>query len=168
MARKQTTPVETLVETQRKRNHALELRLSGKSQQQIADEMKVHKSTVSMWIKEAIADITRENAEEYLQLELSRLDVMFESIWRRTSAPKNDEERKAQTWLMDRALAIIDQRARLTGTYKAADLKAVADAKGNVSGEAKSMVGQLVDVLRALHAADEANDDQEPGQADSE
>ncbi|MGX1809750.1 hypothetical protein ACWIGI_28855 [Nocardia sp. NPDC055321] len=142
MARKKTTPVETLVETQQKRNHALSLRLSGKSQQQIADEMKVHKSTVSLWLKDAIADIARENAEEYLQLELARLDVMFESIWRRTAAPRNDEERKGQTWLIDRALAIMDQRAKLTGTYKAADLKAVAEAKRQ-RGRRRDLDGRL-------------------------
>ncbi len=155
MARKRTTPVEVLHETQQKRNRALELRLSGKSQRDIAEEMQASTSAVSVWIKQALADITRENAEEYLELELSRLDMMWAAIWPRIVGPKNDEERKAQPWLMDRAFEIVEKRAKLTGTYKAAELKAIAEAKGGVSAEATSMVGDFMGRLQELVAADE-------------
>ncbi|MFE3052356.1 helix-turn-helix domain-containing protein [Nocardia sp. NPDC059239] len=150
MARKKTKPVEEVHDVQQRRKRALELRLSGLNQTQIAEEMGLHKSTISDYIQHALADITREKADEYLQIELSRLDAMWAGIWK--------DATHGDTWKIDRALAIIDQRARLTGSYKAAELKAVADAKGNVSGEAKSMVGQLVDVLHALHSAHEAAD----------
>ncbi|MFE2994095.1 helix-turn-helix domain-containing protein [Nocardia sp. NPDC059246] len=150
MARKKTKPVEEVHDVQQRRKRALELRLSGLNQTQIAEEMGLHKSTISDYIQHALADITREKADEYLQIELSRLDAMWVGIWK--------DATHGDTWKIDRALAIIDQRARLTGSYKAAELKAVADAKGNVSGEAKSMVGQLVDVLHALHSAHEAAD----------
>lgn len=155
MARKRTTPVEVLHETQQKRNRALELRLSGKSQREIAEEMEASTSAVSVWIKQALADITRENAEEYLELELSRLDMMWAAIWPRIVAPRNDEERKAQPWLMDRAFEIVEKRAKLTGTYKAAELRAIAEAKGGVSTEVTSMVGSFFGRLDELVAADE-------------
>ncbi|MFD3594285.1 sigma factor-like helix-turn-helix DNA-binding protein [Nocardia sp. NPDC058640] len=155
MARKNTVPVETLVETQEKRNKALQLRMSGKSQAEIAEELGVSKSSVSRYVSTAIAAITRENAEEYVELELSRLDAMWAAIWPRIVKPRNDEERKAQPWLMDRAFEIIEKRAKLTGTYKAAELKAIADAKGGVSSEATSMVGEFFGKLQELVAADE-------------
>lgn len=155
MARKRTTPVEVLHETQQKRNRALQLRLSGKSQREIAEEMEASTSAVSVWIKQALADITRENAEEYLELELSRLDMMWAAIWPRIVAPRNDEERKAQPWLMDRAFEIVEKRAKLTGTYKAAELRAIAEAKGGVSSEVTSMVGSFFGRLDELVAADE-------------
>lgn len=155
MARKRTTPVAVLHETQQKRNRALELRLSGKSQREIAEEMEASTSAVSVWIKQALSDITRENAEEYLELELSRLDMMWAAIWPRIVAPRNDEERKAQPWLMDRAFEIVEKRAKLTGTYKAAELRAIAEAKGGVSTEVTSMVGSFFGRLDELVAADE-------------
>lgn len=150
MARKKTTPVETLVETQEKRNRALEMRLAGKSQAEIAEELGVSSSSVSRYITQAVAAITRENAEEYLQLELSRLDAMLAAIW-----PKIVHADEGQTWFIDRALAIMDQRAKLTGRYKAAELKAIAEAKGGVSTEITSMVGSFFSRLDELVAADE-------------
>ncbi|TDP29775.1 sigma factor-like helix-turn-helix DNA-binding protein [Nocardia ignorata] len=149
MARKKTTPVETLVETQQKRNRALELRIEGKSQAEIAQELGVSSSSVSRYITQAVKDITRENAEEYLQLELNRLDAMLAAIW-----PKIIHAEEGQTWFIDRALAIMDQRAKLTGSYKAAELKAIAEAKGGVSAEATSMVGNFMGRLEELVAAD--------------
>ena len=158
MARKK--PVEEMHDAQQRRKRALELRLSGMNQTQIAETMGLHKSTISDYIQHALADITREKADEYLQLELSRLDAMLTAIW--PDVMNGD----SKTWYVDRALAIMDQRARLTGHYKAAELRAIADAKGTVSGEAKSMVGQLVDVLHALHAANEAAEaDSDPDEA---
>ncbi|MEV6219784.1 sigma factor-like helix-turn-helix DNA-binding protein [Nocardia sp. NPDC051833] len=154
MARKKTTPVETLVETQQKRNRALELRMEGKSQAEIAEELGVSSSSVSRYITQAVKEITRENAEEYLTIELGRLDFLWELIH-----PDLKAKDKGYEWKIDRALSIIDQRAKLTGSYKAAELRVIADAKGNVSSEAESMVGQLVDVLHALHAANEAEQD---------
>lgn len=158
MARKNTHSPATLAETQQKRNKALEMRLAGKTQQQIAVEMGVHKSTVSGWIKDAIADITRENAEEYIQIQQNRFDAMLAGIW--SDATRGD------TWKIDRALAIEDQRAKLLGLYKTAELKAIADAKGNVSEESKSMVGQLVEALHAAYEQDKAAEDETADEGD--
>lgn len=149
MARKRTIPVETLVATQENRKRALELRMAGKSQAEIAKELDVSSSSVSRYISTAVADITRETADEYLQLELSRLDAMLASIW-----PDIIAADKGSEWKIDRALAIMEQRAKLTGTYKAAELKAIAEAKGGVSAETTSMVGSFFDRLEELVAAD--------------
>ncbi|MFE7745392.1 TrfB-related DNA-binding protein [Nocardia sp. NPDC057455] len=156
MARKNPHSPEKLAETQRNRNLALELRLAGKTQQQIAAETGWSKQRVSQYIKEAIAGITRENAEEYLSLELERLDAMWASIWQKiVSEPETSFDRKNQPWLIDRALAIMDQRARLTGTYKSAELRAIADAKGGISAGAASMLDRLFDAMElAVDAAD--------------
>ncbi|MBF6326575.1 hypothetical protein IU451_29185 [Nocardia cyriacigeorgica] len=158
MARKRTIPVETLVQTQQNRNRALEMRLAGKSQAQIAAETGWSKQVVSNYIKTAIADITRENAEEYLELELARLDAMFAAIWEDIIAGEKGVE-----WKIDRALAIMDQRAKLTGTYKSAELKAIADAKGGLATETASMIGsffgKLNDLVAAEQLAKEASDD---------
>ncbi|WP_043654369.1 sigma factor-like helix-turn-helix DNA-binding protein [Nocardia thailandica] len=154
MARKKTVPVEKLVETQERRDRALQMRLAGKSQSEIAAEFGVSSSTVSRYITQAVAAITRENAEEYLALELSRLDAMWAGIW--------DDATHGDTWKIDRALAIIDQRAKLTGSYKTAELRAVAEAKATVGDDATSMVSQLVEALHTMHAIYEAEDAAEP------
>ncbi|WP_068059361.1 hypothetical protein [Nocardia xishanensis] len=169
MARKRTIPVEVLVQAQERRNKILELRLAGKSQAQIVAETGWSKQTVSADLKRAIEDITRENAEEYRELELTRLDEMWAAIWPRIVNPKNAEERKAQPWLMDRAFEIIEKRAKLTGTYKAAELRAIADAKGGVGTETLSMVGSFFSRLEELVAADQlADDNEETEPADSD
>lgn len=149
MARKRTIPVETLVETQEKRNKALEMRIAGKSQAEIAEELDVSSSSVSRYISQAVKDITRENAEEYLTIELGRLDFLWDLIH-----PDLKAKDKGYEWKIDRALGIIDQRAKLTGSYKAAELKAIAEAKGGVSAETTSMVGTFFDRLEELVAAD--------------
>ncbi|MGY1946583.1 helix-turn-helix domain-containing protein [Nocardia asiatica] len=136
MARKNPHSPEKLAETQRNRNLALELRLAGKTQKQIAEETGWSKQRVSVYIRDAIKDITRENAEEYVEIMNQRFDAMLAGIW--------NDATHGDTWKIDRALAIEDQRARLLGLYKTAELKAVADAKGNVAEDASSMVSALV------------------------
>ncbi|WP_280465852.1 hypothetical protein [Nocardia brasiliensis] len=167
MARKNTHSPEKLTQTQQNRNRALELRLAGHSQQKICEITGWSKQRVSIYIKEAIANITRENAEEYLELELSRLDELWAQLWPRIVDAKSREQLKAQPWLIDRALAIMEQRAKLTGTYKAAELKAVADARGGTDSEAASMI---VDLFAAItrHVDSGATEDDTAELADDE
>ncbi|WP_306365321.1 sigma factor-like helix-turn-helix DNA-binding protein [Nocardia sp. CC227C] len=154
MARKKSKPVEESLEVQQRRKRALELRLAGKKQYEIAEIMGLHKSTISSYIQDALADVTREKAEEYLELELQRLDAMLAAIW-----PDIVSGERGAEWKIDRALAIMDQRAKLTGTYKAAELKAIADARGTVSTETSSMVGRFFDLLEKAYDVDEASAD---------
>ena len=53
----------------------------------------------------------KESVEQARQLECDRLDALQAAIWARCM----DSEDKLQTWAMDRALKISDQRARLLG-----------------------------------------------------
>ncbi|WP_280195836.1 sigma factor-like helix-turn-helix DNA-binding protein [Nocardia farcinica] len=174
MARKKTKPVEESYEVQMRRKKALELRLAGKSQTEIAEEMGLHKSTISAYIQHALANVTRERAEEYLAVELGRLDAMHSVIWPQIVSPANDEQRARQTWLIDRALAIMDQRAKLTGTYKAAELRAIAEAKGGGDNQAASMIVDLFVKLagalggEAQAPSAEAEDEQPGEEADSD
>lgn len=154
MARKHTHSPVVLAETQRKRNLALEMRLAGKTQQQIAAETGWSKQTVSLYIKEALAAVTRENAEELAEIMNQRFDAMLAGIW--------EDATHGDTWKIDRALAIDDQRARLFGLYKTAEIRAAADAKGNVGEAAKSMVDKLVAAFGMAQAQDQnENEDAE-------
>jgi hypothetical protein len=87
---------------------ALELRKAGATFQMIADQLGyrspsgAHKAVVS-----ALRATLREPAEELRELELTRLDAMLLSLWRRVQA---GEERA-----IDRALRIMERRARLLG-----------------------------------------------------
>lgn len=58
-----------------------------------------------------MATYPREDVEAARQLECDRLDALQAAIWQRCM----DSEDKLQTWAMDRALKISDQRARLLG-----------------------------------------------------
>lgn len=165
MARKKTKPVAESYEVQQRRKRALELRLAGYNQTQIAEQMDLHKSTISAYIQTALRDIPRERAEEYRELELSRLDAMWAAIWPRIIEPKTATDRKAQPWLMDRAFEIVEKRARLTGAYKAAELQAIADAKGNNNSEAASMIVDLFGALKGAFAEEEAAQADDPGDA---
>ncbi len=150
-------PIEAMHEVQQRRKRALELRLSGLNQSQIADEMGLHKSTISDYIHHALADITREDAEVYLQIELDRIEAMLSTIW-----PDIMAKKKGSEWKIDRAIALIDQRARLTGTYKSAELKAIAAAKGGISSGAASMLDKLFDAMELAVDAADAVEEAEP------
>lgn len=58
-----------------------------------------------------MATYPKEDVEMARQLECDRLDALQAAIWQRCM----DSEDKLQTWAMDRALKISDQRARLLG-----------------------------------------------------
>jgi len=154
MARRDNRPDTAKAELQYKRNKCLELRLAGKTQSQIVQETGWSKQNVSRYIQQAIADITRENAEEYLELELQRLDALQAALWKEATSGRKWSEQK-----VDRVLAVIDQRARMLGVYKTAELKAIADAKGTVSGETTSMLGRLFDAIDTIAAMPDDDED---------
>lgn len=161
MARKSPHSPKFLADTQERRLKALEGVLAGKTQRQIADEMGYSFQAVSKWIKEAIADITRPKAEELIEIQNQRFDRLLAGVW--SDATQGD------TWKIDRALAIEDQRARLLGLYKHTELKVIADAKGGLSAETASMVGSFFDKLATLVANETDTEDAgEPEPEDAE
>lgn len=166
MARKRTIPVETLVETQQNRKRVLDLRLAGHSQAEICNITGWGKSRVSRYLSSAIADITRESAEEYIELQQQRFDALLVGIW--------NDATHGDTWKIDRALAIEDQRARLLGLYKTAELKAIADAKGGANVETASMIINLFSAITGAvgtesgEPADDNSEDDEPEEQDGD
>ena len=104
MSRKQTQ--RDYDRAERKRN-ALELRLAGASYRDIADALQVSQATALQDCKEALADIPAQQADEMRTVELSRLDRLQRAVWPR--AIKGDLQ------AVDRAIKIIDRRAKLFG-----------------------------------------------------
>lgn len=117
-----------------KRKQALELRRAGWSFDDIAAEVGyANKGSAHRAVKQGIADITRESATELLELELSRLDDMFSGLY--------ENARNGDNFSVDRALKIMDQRARLLGLYEQKPEDPTADVKGALLDFASGLKG---------------------------
>lgn len=91
---------------ERKKN-ALELRLAGASYRDIAQALNCSVGTATNDCKEALAEIPMQQADEMRTVELSRLDRLQRAVW--PKAVKGDLQ------AVDRAIKIIDRRAKLFG-----------------------------------------------------
>ncbi|MCQ4136658.1 sigma-70 region 4 domain-containing protein [Rhodococcus rhodochrous] len=131
-------PLAKRVETQKRRNEALEMRLAGKSNLEIAAYFGVDPGTASRYVTQALKAIPQENAEEVLRQELQRLDRMWLGIWK--------DAINGQDFKIDRALAIMDRRAKYLGLdnfvqpdnsqdARAALASFLGDVKKQVNGE---------------------------------
>lgn len=138
-----TQPITKRVEMAEKQRHALELRNAGHSLQHVADLYGVDKSTVSRWCSAALADIPREAADEFRQRQLLQLDDMLRGIW--------EDVINGNQLKIDRALAIMERQAKLTGLEDLAKIEALKAAKGDAGVEAESMIGTLIDGLKAAY-----------------
>lgn len=125
-----------------KRKQALDLRRAGWSYDDIAAEVGyANRGSAHRAVKQGIADITRESASELLELELARLDDMFAGLY--TAARSGDDH-----FATDRALKIMDMRARLLGLY---DRRA-----DDTTAEVRAALVGFKEGLRALFGADDA------------
>lgn len=89
---------------------AVELRKTGATYQQIADNLGCSEASARRAVKRAVARLikeTQEDTEEMRRLESDRLDAMLVSIWPRV--------RKGEVFAIDRALKIHSARSRLFG-----------------------------------------------------
>ena len=87
---------------------ALELRKAGATYQAIADQLGYAQAKGAYKaVTSALKATLKEPAEELRTLELTRLDAMLLSLWRRV---QNGDERA-----IDRALRIMERRAKLLG-----------------------------------------------------
>ncbi|MGX5770480.1 helix-turn-helix domain-containing protein [Microbacterium trichothecenolyticum] len=84
---------------------ALQMRRAGVQVEAIAAHLKVHPRTVYSWLKDAIAAIPREEANELRLLELDRLDAIFRGHF---AAAVNGDVRAAEM-----CLKVMERRARL-------------------------------------------------------
>lgn len=98
------------LQSMKKREIALNLRISGFSYRAIAQKMGVRESTVYKWIKK---EMTRtqtglaENAEIIRGLEVERLEIMFEKAF--SAAMEGDLA------AIDKALRVMERRSKLLG-----------------------------------------------------
>ncbi|MFC5126894.1 hypothetical protein ACFPRL_27245 [Pseudoclavibacter helvolus] len=94
-----------------KRKQALELRRQGLQFDDIAKKVGyASKAAAHKAVQIAIRDITRESAEELIELELTRLDDLFAGFY--------EKARKGDLFAVDRALKVMDQRAKFLGLYE--------------------------------------------------
>ncbi|MEU2203632.1 helix-turn-helix domain-containing protein [Microbacterium oleivorans] len=93
------------IERATRRQEAIALRRAGVGVDAIATRLKVHPSTVYAWMKDAIAAIPREEADELRMLELDRLDAIFRGHFH---AAVSGDVRSAET-----CLKVMERRARL-------------------------------------------------------
>lgn len=96
-------------------NEALDYRTTGMSYREIAAEMHIDVKTAHSYVQDALKEITRENAEQVLTLELQRYDSMLSIVYQQVV--------QGDLAAMDRALAIMARIERLHGVEspKAAD-----------------------------------------------
>lgn len=105
-----------LKKERRDRMHeALGLRLSGYPYRAIARAMKISVATAHKYVEDALKDITRDRAEEVLDLELHRCDELL--------AVAYEKAVRGDLFAMDRCLAIMTKIEKLHGVEspKAAD-----------------------------------------------
>lgn len=84
---------------------ALQMRRAGISVEAIAAHLKVHPRTVYTWLRDALAAIPREEANELRLLELDRLDAIFRGLFPDAVA---GDVRAAEA-----CLKVMERRARL-------------------------------------------------------
>lgn len=131
------------LKAQEKRRKCLELRIAGADLDQIAATPGTYKNkgTVSLAIKQALAEITIEPAEELIKVELKRLDAMLLGIW--------PAARQGDVFAIDRVLKIQNQRARYLGLEPpSSDETATKDVKLALAG----FLGQIVERADAIEA----------------
>lgn len=89
---------------------ALKLREGGATYHQIADQLGISYAQAYADVQDALKEITREAAEDVLEIELMRLDNLFRMAYVKA--------RKGNLKAIDTALKVMDRRARLLGLDK--------------------------------------------------
>lgn len=156
-------PAEKRIEVQHLRRRAIELRSAGYSNLEVAETLGVTPPTASRYFTEGIRDIPKEAAEDYRQKQLLQLDQLLKAIWdgSRTGS-------KESVWMIDRALAIMERQAKLLGLEKLADIEAVKSLQGDASAEAESVMGTLIDGLKAAYVAQKGRETTPEGEVNED
>ena len=103
----------TAIKAKQKQKEALEYRLQAYTYHEIAEEMKCSVSQVYRYVADGIQEIAREPAEQVLELEATKLDMMESAI--AAAAFGGDINAQIQV------LRIMERRAKLLGYDKAPD-----------------------------------------------
>ena len=91
---------------------ALRLRSKGFTYQKVAETLGISKTAAYHRVQNALAAIPKEAVEEYRKLETERLDTMLERVMEKVT---HDDGKSGFLFAVDRALAIMDRRAKLLG-----------------------------------------------------
>lgn len=98
----------TRIESAERRGRALELRKAGATFEQIANQLGyADRHSAREAVVRALKDITRDGAEEVLDLELQRLDAMLVGLW---AAARRGEPRSVET-----VLKVMERRSKYLG-----------------------------------------------------
>lgn len=117
-----------------KRKRALELRRAGWTFEDIAEEVGyANKGVAYTAVKTAIKNITRESANDLIELELARLDDMFSGLYERA--------RDGDVFAVDRALKIMDQRAKFLSLYDRKEDDTSAEVRAALVGFREGLRG---------------------------
>lgn len=140
------------IEVAERRRKLLELRKAGMTYQRIVElhpELGYKtRSAAAQDAKRALRDVLDEAARDVLALELSRLDGLLEPVW--------VQARKGNLGAVDRALRIMDRRARFLGLDYADRNVEASDA-----ADQRGVVGDMADAIR--EAAHLLSDDEGSG-----
>ena len=133
---------------------ALKLRSLGWTFQKIADEMGCSKQAASDRVKRALREIPQQAIDEYRQMVGEQLDALTEVTMAKALDPSN----KGFLFAVDRAIMLLDRRAKLLGldapvkqsvevvTYDGNSIEArvaeLRSALGQLGGEPVSMDGR--------------------------
>jgi transcriptional regulator len=91
----------------------LDLRLAGKTLEEIAEEMEFSVTYISKTIKKALEEVTKSTAQDVVALETARLDALWYKMFiKATSGTKVDHN------AVKSCLNIMERRAKLLGLDK--------------------------------------------------
>lgn len=109
-ARGESKTSQRLIEANQKAADAMTLRIAGATYQQIADKLNyADPSGAQKAVERAMQRTIQEPADQLRQLELERLDKLWLGIYPKAS--------QGEPVLVDRAIKIMDHRAKLLGLY---------------------------------------------------
>lgn len=101
---------EDQIRVRERRRQALELKRAGITYERIAETLGYpNRGNAYRDIQTALADITKQPAEELLAEELDRLDALLTGLWQKA--------RVGDPQAVDRVLRVMDMRARYRGLY---------------------------------------------------
>lgn len=133
-ARAKATPVK--VNAQQRAAKALELRKGGATFDQIAQQLGyAGRGKAFEAIQAALREVTREPAEELLELELQRLDALQNGLWPKAS--------RGDTKSVDSTLRVMERRHKLLGLDDfEARIAAVEEGKLALAEDQAAVVAQ--------------------------
>lgn len=124
---------------------ALDMRLTGKSYQEIGDELGVSYVTAYNDCKKLLAryeDQLKPNVEHVRRMERNRLDKMLSSIWPRVEAGDDNA--------IDKALKIMERRAKIQGLDMPARVQLGDDPKTPFLKESQETLTVLLKKLAGV------------------